>query len=70
MQHTALTRDEIYAVFGRHPMSQKAIAEALGVRAASVSQWLAGRMGSKRIEAACRELALELLDKEKTTAAA
>ena len=55
---------QIKAIFAGHPGAQKRVAETLGVRAGAVSHWLAGRFGSKRIEAECTRLAVELLASE------
>ena len=66
MQDTALSIDEIYQIFRRHPGAQNKIAVDLKVRNCAVSNLLRGQMASSRIEAACRAYAEQLLVEERS----
>lgn len=64
---TALRRTEVRAILRRHPGSIAQIARELGMRAATVSQWLWGRTTSKRIEEAATARAVQLAASEKSS---
>jgi predicted transcriptional regulator len=59
-----LRRVQIREVLQRHHGSLREIALNIAVTPTSVSQYLSGRMRSKRIEEACRAKALQLLEQE------
>jgi DNA-binding transcriptional regulator YdaS (Cro superfamily) len=61
---TTLRRPEIRSIFRRSRGAQAAIARELGVSAVSITQWLKGRVDSKRIAEAMQAKALALLAEE------
>lgn len=61
-----LSRAEIKAVLRRHHGSKREIAKGLGLKTqASISDWLGNRGRSKRVDAAIRARAAELINAER-----
>jgi len=60
-----LTQHNLRSIFRRHYGATTAIARELGVNKNTISQWFRGRTSSKRIDAAIRARAVQLLDKER-----
>jgi len=62
-----LNRKQIRAIFRRNYGSQAELARIAEVSPVSISQWLAGRFDSKKLEAAVRDYATEILRKEQSS---
>ena len=69
IQAKELKREQIVEIIRRHPGTQTRIAEELGVRDQSVSNWMRDKGGSARVEEACRKHAARLLREEEKAAA-
>lgn len=60
-----LTQHNLRNIFRRHYGASTAIARELGVNKNTISQWFRGTCQSRRIEAAIRARAAELLELER-----
>lgn len=61
----SLSRNEIKAAFRRHRGASAQLARDLGVGLTSISDWMGKRGRSKRVDAAIRQRAAELINAER-----
>lgn len=61
---STLRRTEIRRIFDRNRGAQADVAKTLGISHVSITQWLKGRMDSKRVAEAMQLKALALLAEE------
>jgi len=66
MNTTTLSRREIRAIFKRNRGAQAEAARATKVSPQSMSLWLRGKFGSKRLEQEVEKFAANLLLRERT----
>lgn len=62
-----LSREDICAVFARHDGAGKKseVARRLRIAPTSISDWFSGRGRSRRVDAAIRQMAAEILQSER-----